>query len=102
MTHEGFRRVEREEFYKAVGPLNIHPYPQGRWSDSIGYLCHWKTPAGEVLALSDGGDSCKIHSRYWLRESRFPAPKMSSTTVDVSVIKEYGLTQKLSNSIRVY
>lgn len=29
-------------------------------------------------------------------------PKMSPTTVDVSVIKEYGLTQKLSNSIRVY
>lgn len=29
-------------------------------------------------------------------------PKMAPTTVDVSVIKEYGLTQKLSNQIRVY
>ena len=27
---------------------------------------------------------------------------MSPTTVDVSTISEYGLTQKLSNSIRVY
>lgn len=29
-------------------------------------------------------------------------PEMSPTTVDVSTIGEYGLTQKLSNSIRVY
>lgn len=30
------------------------------------------------------------------------APKMSPSTVDISTINEYGLSQKLSNSVRCY
>lgn len=31
-----------------------------------------------------------------------PAPAMAPTTVDVSTITEYGMTQKLSNQVRVF
>ena len=31
------RPVTEEEFYAAVGPLNVHPRIKGQWP----YTCHW-------------------------------------------------------------
>lgn len=63
---EGFEVVPHDEFYRVVGPMNVHPSPQGPWSDDYGYDTYWKTPSGDVVGVSDsfaGG-------RYWLKRTK--------------------------------
>lgn len=48
-------------------------------------------------------DNCLDMPDNWAAERDIRlVPPMSPSTVDVSAISEYGLTQKLSNQIRVY
>jgi len=60
---DGFNRVERNEFFGQMGPLDVTPYPYGSWDDEGGYLMHWKLHGTELIGLSDsiGG------GRYWVR-----------------------------------
>ena len=67
----GFRQVERDEFFRTVGQMNVTPYPQGRYNNEIGYLSHWKLPTGEIVGMSDdyngGKHPVSEVGRYWVR-----------------------------------
>ena len=62
-AREGYRLVTKDAFYESIGQMNVHPYPQARWSDVFGYVAHWKTPAGDVVGLSDSYEG----GRYWVK-----------------------------------
>ncbi len=59
------REVTKDEIFKAIGPLNVHPRPTGEWP----YTSHFQTPSGEIRGtiehyLPEG--SALPKSRYWL------------------------------------
>ena len=63
--------ISRESFFAALGPLNVHPTPVGRWSDEWGYRSDWKTPEGRVLGVTIGGTTTR--QRIYLATPDFPA-----------------------------
>ena len=89
---------------------------------SVGQKVWWKNPntgreffavIREINHSAEGyydlsavfADNCLDMPDNWAAERDLrpvEPPPVSPTTVDVSTISEYGLTQKLSNSIRVY
>lgn len=56
----GYVQVTKEEFYKAVGPVNCHPQPVGKYP----YTSQFKTPSGIVV-----GAHVSVDDTYWLQES---------------------------------
>lgn len=67
-TTPGWREVTKDEFYRAIGPQDVHPSPQGRWP----YTSLFKTRAGVVRGKAEDykpEGSGLTKTRYWL-----PAP----------------------------
>lgn len=52
--------VTKDQFYAAIGPLNVHPTPEGPWP----YKSVFKTPSGRVMGWIQDGDHTKP-SRYF-------------------------------------
>ena len=62
---EGMKEVTRKEFFEAIGKLDVHPHPEGKWP----YTSYFKTPSGQVRgAIEDHlpEDSGLTKSRYHL------------------------------------
>lgn len=62
---EGWREVTKEEFYTAIGGLDVTPYPTGVWP----YMSLWKTRNGSVYGKAEGylkEGSALESTRYWL------------------------------------
>lgn len=38
----GMREVDKDTFYKAMGPLDVHPSPQGPYDREWGYRVEWR------------------------------------------------------------
>jgi hypothetical protein len=55
------KEVNRNEFFKVIGPLNVYPSPIGDWP----YLSVFKTPSGQVMGWSKFGDKGEPN-RYYL------------------------------------
>jgi hypothetical protein len=67
MSQDTRRQVSRDEFYEAMGPLNVHPCPVGPWP----YTSLWKLNggAGPTVGWSEGYlpmDSALPQTRYYL------------------------------------
>lgn len=66
------RKVTTEEFYRKVGPLNVHPQIQGSWP----YTSLWKllgySDNGRVVGKSvdvfDNGKNGLTHTEYYLND----------------------------------
>jgi hypothetical protein len=59
------REVTHAEFFKAIGPQNVHPHVGGSWP----YYSLFKTPHGDVRGKIEGylpEDSGMPESRYFL------------------------------------
>ena len=56
--------VSKDEFYAAMTG-NVHLYHgRQKWSNVTGYTAEWRTPHGEVLALSSGIDH--LHNKLYM------------------------------------
>lgn len=57
--------VTKEEFFKVIGPQNIHPYPiTGNLKRS-----EWKRPNGQLVGVTEDNiiyPSCENKGKYWL------------------------------------
>jgi hypothetical protein len=42
-----WREVSREEFWRGIGPQDVHPVPVAPWP----YASHFKTPAGHLRGV---------------------------------------------------
>lgn len=40
------KEVNKKEFFAVIGPLDVNPYPQGRYDDLGGYRNLWKLRDG--------------------------------------------------------
>lgn len=62
--------VTKEQFFKAVGHLNVHPSSEhgARWSDEYGYKAYWKTQAGCIIGMTMGSMCAPIKKTYYLYE----------------------------------
>ena len=50
---QGWREVDKDTFYAAIGQQNVHPTPMGKYP----YASHFKTQLGELRGIaSDGCD----------------------------------------------
>jgi len=55
------KEVTKEQFFAAIGKLDVHPHPEGRYP----YVSYFKTRSGQVVGkIEDGGHSKP--SRYFL------------------------------------
>lgn len=52
--------VSRDDFYRAVGPLNVHPRAEREAS-------YWETPNRDLIGKSTPGYLCAGHKAYLLR-----------------------------------
>lgn len=67
----GFREVSKDEFFKTVGQLNVHPWPRNVPYKDPTYGSDWKLPNGEVIGKNvDVGPHkhYKPDSRYFVKE----------------------------------
>jgi len=65
----GMKRVSMDEFYKRIGPLNVHPTPMGPYHRDAGYVSEWRLldSSRRLVGVCDGG-TVFLESRYWLAE----------------------------------
>jgi hypothetical protein len=52
------RVVTRDEFFAAIGNLNVHPSPEGPWDqEKDGYRSEWRMQDGSrrLVGVSQGG-----------------------------------------------
>lgn len=49
-TEPGWREVTKEEFFRVIGPQNVHPTPEGKYP----YTSIYKTPSGRERGKSVG------------------------------------------------
>ena len=60
---ETFKEVTEAEFYRAMKPLDVTPYPVGDFP----YTSYWKTRNQSVIGQSiDYRDGGKLNTRYLL------------------------------------
>lgn len=60
-----WREVSMDEFYRHIGPQNVHPTPTGPWP----YTSMFKTPSGDVRGKTEGylPDGSRLpKNRYFL------------------------------------
>ena len=62
---EQMAEIPAAEFFATIGQMNVHPSPVGRYDQETGYLTHWKTPSGQIVAQSIGGTEC-CEARYFV------------------------------------
>ena len=62
------REVTHEEFFKAMGPKDVHPRIVDAWSDETGYTSEWRLKSiSQRLVGKSRGPIKRIHpNRYWL------------------------------------
>lgn len=63
-----WKEVTKDEFWKAVGSLNVHPYPEGKYP----YTSYFKFPDGSVFGkkvgyFPGGIETAFPEARYYLR-----------------------------------
>lgn len=49
--NQEFVEVNENSFYKAMGPLNVHPHIRGSW-DEPSYRSNFLTPQGELMGYN--------------------------------------------------
>lgn len=65
-SHEGFVEVSHTEFYRTIGPCNVHPRVVGGWGEYCdGYLSDFVNPSGYILGKCFDGSP----PRYLLARS---------------------------------
>ena len=47
------KEVSKEDFFKVIDPLDVIPYPQGKWDDLGGYKNILKLRNGELVGVSE-------------------------------------------------
>lgn len=60
-----WRDVSMDEFFSVIGPMDVHPYPQGKWP----YTSLFKTRSGFVVGKAEDflpEGSGLTETRYWL------------------------------------
>ena len=60
-----WREVTKDEFFRAMGPQDVHPSIQGRWP----YTSNWNTRAGKTIGKTEDylpEGSALTKTRYWL------------------------------------
>ena len=60
------KEVSKEDFFKVIGPLDVNPYPQGKWDDLGGYKSLWKLRNGELVGVSEPKSYGCAESKYFL------------------------------------
>ena len=56
----GFVEVSRDDFYRAIGPINVHPRTERDAS-------YWEAPNRELIGKSTPGYMCAGRKAYFLR-----------------------------------
>lgn len=67
---DGMVTITRNAFFASVGRLNVHPGVVGRYDRTFGFRSDWKTPDGEVIAVTVGG-TVFAHTRYMVTQRIF-------------------------------
>lgn len=64
------REVTKEEFFKKMNPLDVHPRIVSDWNDEIGYVQEWRLQnlARTLVGKSQSGDAKGAGNgkRFWL------------------------------------
>lgn len=68
----GFTEVSRDDFYRAIGPINVHPRSEREAS-------YWETPNRELIGKTTPGYMCTGRKAYFLRADLTPPRKRQIT-----------------------
>lgn len=60
------KEVNKKEFFEVIGPLDVNPYPQGRYDDLGGYRNLWKLRNGTLVGVSEPKTYGSQEQKYFL------------------------------------
>lgn len=63
------KEVSKEDFFKVIGPLDVNPYPQGKWDNLGGYKNLWKLRNDKLVGISEPKSyGCTEHKYFIVQD----------------------------------